>query len=1759
MAQEEQNNSTSSGEVRTFDKSLNEDVNDFHLPSSDWTQARNAINNSITGDLGKLGNEPGNSECIKISYPSATIIGFIYIIEDKWAVFSTDGSGVSEIGLFKESTCRYDTLVNDSCLDFKLENLIIGVAKSVANCTYKIYWDDGFNPSRNLEFNVNYMDLSILYDPTLDPNIYTDENSTIPWIQNCIDSNGNPYPWPANLPVIPNYVPGCITCTNTSALNCNKIRLALLIDPICIRIERGYAGGNLLNGSYMVAMAYAVKGQKISDLYVSNVQALFAPNNSASALDVFIESVDLNFDEVIVYTIATINQQTVVRQAGIYSTRQTRLSFDTIFDTWPAYPIEQVPIMTPIVNKSDAMYNVGDYLIRVGPTSKEDFNYQPLANQITCKWQSVEYDADYYHKGNHNTGYMRDEVYPFFIQWIYDTGDKSASYHIPGRPAITSERATQVVSTGNAIYGDDDEYWKVYSTASYTTSPNTTLPDGGVLLAEGLMSYWESSEIYPDDKPEIWNASAHTWSSIITPPYSGTINGLADYDLCARPIRHHKFPEDHVQGDPSKLAVRFKDGGDKIRIMGVAFDNIKAPRNNLTGDLIPGIVGYRILRGTRNGNKTVIAKGMINNMRSYGIPGNTTSLGLFPNYPYNDLRNDFYLSSSITQTVNDNVINGNAFPGVIGKGNFDFSPIDYTFHSPETNFNNPFLATKEFRIYDNIYGATVGKFEKSEKHPKEKLITDMCFLISSIGGIGLALLAANGERRTTFKSPQSVGLTGGLLGGYATGSFPSPIADIALLPAEKAAISAAQSAGASLIDSLMLLNTLTTGVSTNQGYNSLQTILHNIATSDSFTTTTENIQTRGYLDNIGSTFAIPLVTTIPLFLNAFSTGTDSIIELIKALLGYRDFAVRYHSHGFYNNSKSNFLINPTNLVPIRSLIESQRYLNPEIALIDKGSTAYGISHNRINNLYRSRTVHFRTVDDPKFPSFTDPGFYPYNGIQDTSRFTGGFDPYGKNAPDLDTLLKSQYQETCSSFYGALKVRIRNQYGQLNNIVQLPVGTCYTATTFNTTNGTQFPNGNILSGGSTGTLFSGDVYINRYTEKNTFFFFYDWLEGQPDGAQLDYSSHKMIPNPKYWANFNQFQTSDFTSGVMTDISNITFPTISNGTPADPRLPSDYYALDGPSTTSNSIVNIFKFDKRGWFYLFNSGVRDFFVESEINTAYREQGPLISEKFFDPYSGSDTKDLFSTAIIKSGNYYKYDISLSITKLFSNYVSWASMQTPQYNPYIAETCYVYKDWRVIYSLPDQYEGLKDGWKVFLPNNYYDFNNVPTCIKPINKSGAIIFFDAASPVQFQGTDQLETGLGTKLTIGDGGLFSQPLQALINVEASHEYGACQNRLSVINTPAGIFWINQNQGKILTVVSSKSGQSIKEVSNINLKWWFASYLPYQIVKDFPTFDLLDNPVIGVACQSVYDNQNGLLYFCKKDYSLKKEFKPSQELTDNGDVYYDGGNNFIIKSTGYVIELGNPNSPWDLYFDDASWTASYDPKTDSWIGWHDWHPNFCLPGKNTFMTVNPTDRSSIWIHNERCDLYCNYYGVDYPFEVEFTVNTGQDINSLRSIQYYLECYKYSPNCYDRFHALDFNFDEATIYNTEQTSGLLKLVLNPKNNPTDILTYPKINPTNINVLFSKVENKYRFNQFWDITEDRGEYYNALIPGFAERAIWDTQPNGYVRLLNANNLNYNKESLQRKKFRHYKVSVLLRKLVSGNKKMLVMLADVKNLLSPR
>jgi len=1915
--------------TRRFDKSLNEDVNSYHLPDNAWTHARNAINNSRTGDIGKLGNEPSNFKCIEIKYKTTVpgflpiIIGTIHLVEDVWAIFSTDKTR-SEIGIFKEDSCKYTAIVNAKCLNFNPGYLIKGVSRPTSKCNFTLYWDDGLNPSRTM---------SVIIDP-LRNNKYNNPLTPIPWVVKCFDQNGKPFPDPNNAD--PNYEPGCIDCQNINALDCDKLRLARFIKKPCVTVSKGFGSGTLLNGSYMVAVAYAIDGIKISDWYVSNVQPLFDHDNVSCSLDVKFEDMDLRYDEVQVAIISITNGQTASRLAGTYNTRQKNLSFDIIDNTWPAIPIEQIPIMTPIADKSDAMYSVNDYLLRVGPTSKFDFNYQPLANQIVTKWQSVEYPDKYYRNGGNNVGYLKDEVYAFFIRWIYDTGDKSSAYHIPGRSKgqFWTNPWDKSTPLDDAAYNDPrdaqpeldagftPETWQVFNTAAIDPAFTPyTLADGGTVIAEGVMGYWESSEKYPDNKQIIWNSVTNPlgggFNTTINPYSTYGSTSLNDLDLCGKPIRHHKFPDINLGSDPGSGKVGpleyYNPVNEKIRLLGVNFENIQPPLLNDGITLVPGIVGYEILRGTRNGNKTILAKGLICNMRKYDLTGeskNNTLKGSFANYPYNEIakptRPDIFLSS---QKVLGTTCDTNNTPASDAQwvyiGQEETYKDFFTFHSPDTSFTNPFLSAKEVKIHGEFNGDIVGKFEFSEKHPKHKLLTDWAFLLASFAGMAIAALEMNGERQINYKQPAYPGYSFGAIGGAAnsvgapaaTTLLSAPLNNFALL-GESWAAELLKTGGAAIggASAGFLIDNIANALDTAQYLTNTS-----LGVDGSFSKSVQDVTYNdGAYSNIPT--AIRFAFSSSLFFNYFARGTDTALELIRSIIQYRDHALRYHSHVFYSRYKHPQQHNT------RRVIENIKYMGPQILDFDQ--------YSRVNNLYRSSAVIFKTdttetATNGQYsnlligPAATD--HFAYTLVDDISRVPAtavndlwdgiygslsdsvkvikdptkakfsaysGYNTYSGISPGVTPGNAPTYYvghsgvQIASSHYVSLKQRVRNQYGQINNIKMVPVSVCLLDTDKCTVKKeipdpdffpdpdplpvtpltpqpgptpdpgpqpnpntdvpeepcppnairnafgncecvegyapdfdgncvkisdepVECPSGTIydpktgncitpgvsrlfsFGGCKSGTLFGGDVYLGRYTEKNTFFFFYDWLYDQPDGFQFNYAQHVMIPYPRYWANFNRFNTAEYVqtgdslfTSLVKSVKSLFSKQSSN--PSSLITPRDYYNLNGDVCIPFGL-NTFKFlsfeVKYAWFYLFNSGVKDFYVESEINIDLRDWGSVITEEHYDPWRFTDTKSLFDTLYIKSTNYYKYDFSLSYSKLWLNYLSWGNVQMISYDPLLTEFCYVYRPKRVIYSLQARLEDIKDNWYTFLPNNYYDFRNTVSCIKPVNKSGAFIFFDADSPQQFFGVDQLQTTGGTKLTIGDGGLFSQPLQSIVNTDKPYEYASCQDRLAVINIPDGLYWISQNQGKIFNY-----GGGLKELSSNSIKWWLATYLPSRLLTTFPNFAIVDNPVVGIGTQSIFDNQNGILYFTKKDYQLKN--LDDENLFPKGTkVVYDLSkmdDTFLLYPPGATVGTpfkltdgqGNLSPQAAVYFEDASWTISYDPKIDSWISYHDWHPSLVMPGKNTFMTVKG---NAIYKHNVLYNSYCNFYGVNYPFEVEYNVNTAQAITTLRSIEYQLECYKYATNGFDRFHELDYNFDEAVIYNTEQVSGLLILTLNNtiKLNPQDIISYPKYNPNipAFDILFSKEENKYRFNQFWDITNNRGEYNPAW-----KQVIWDTAPNGYVRTLNGVNLDYIKDPLQRKKFRHYTNTVFLRKKASSTNipvdtKMLVILTNNKELYSPR
>lgn len=1564
-----------------FNKGMLKDLDVAFNPEGVWTHARNAVNNTIFGQTGVIGNEPANKLCTTAPY---TIIGLIPIYGTEWAVFSTNNIS-SEVGVFDDSDCSYRKVVNDNCLNFSTDHLITGAARYGFDCTYSVYFSDGYNPDRVLNIdNPPY----ITKKKKVSADCYVDEK--------------------------------------TDKLDCEALRLAPLFKTPCVSIEKSVTGGNLVNGSYQVAIAYTINNIRVTDYVgLSNVQSLFEHAGLGGGLEVTIDSIDDQiFDEFELVLIATVFQATAARSIGFYSTKTNKISISNFPESLPVVPLSDIQLMTPAYEKSDAMFDVNGYLMRSGIYTKFDINYQPQANKIVSKWVETKVNADYYKKGGNAVSYMRDEVYSFFIRWIYNTGEKTASYHIPGRASVGSDR--RVIGGADALEslaGGVTRKWQAYDTSDITSTTSYNLPEvGGVVTKEGTMSYWESTEHYPDNRPDIWG------------------------DLCGKTIRHHKFPDNctsHIN----------TDDGLNINLLGVKFENISHPLDN-NGKPITSIVGYEILRGSREGNKTIIAKGLLNNMGEYTIdPENKDARkGLYQNYPFNDLRIDPFLSLEEVKG------------GCEGKG---YKPMGtfkdniFSFHSPETQFRDPYLSPFELKIHGEVSGSVDASFSPVYQHPEHKMLRDIVLFNAAIIGTGVGLIALKGkttistESTRTFRAGQTI---------------------------------TAVNSGGSL--------TVTSG-------------LGRIGSG-----TVESKEKSAIAENWAQAL-VGLASGTYMFTYFFGQGMEQTIRIMNSLITFQQYAYQYNGHGFYKNYACPVQSN------IRRRVQDAQYINPYLQ-------DFGLDY-RINNLFRNRIVAVRIDTDLDRPKTTD-----------DSRVTIGNLGLWKNP-------KTPFDRTTSAYYASLKVSMPAQYGQLASIIQIPVSSCV-----NTTQ----PDKDIKY--TSPVLFGGDVYINRYTEKNSFFLFNDWLFNQPDGARFDYMKYVNIPYPRYWIDSNDYNVSkliqpfaaaggaalttnillkelfpkkeDGTGGISSTLSTLISAVTGAGSLAaiastswkDKVLPNDYRHLDRMKSDCKSRVAFGIED--AYFYLFVNGVRDFFVESEVNLAQRDWGEQLSQQIYDPYRNTDLTSLFRSDIIKSGNYYKYDYSLSVSRLITTNTTWGSILPSSFDPKVAETCYSYYNNRVIYSLPQANELKKDNWRVYLANNYNDFDGIVTSVKQVNQSGCMILMKNHAPQMFPGVDQLQTQNGIKVTIGDSGLFTGNIQNLTNAETIYEQASCQSRLASINTAAGLFWVSQNQGKVYHF-----GNGMREISSNGLKWWFSKYLPSVLLKDFPKFELYDNPVAGVGVMLTFDNTNEILYLTKKDYQVKDEYK--------GKLVYYKGAKFLLGRR--KIQLGDPT-----YFNDASLTVSYDVKNQMWVSFHDWHPNLVVPSRSHFMTIVD---GGIWRHNDRCDKFCNFYGEDYPFEVEYVASTGQEIATLKSVEYQLECYKYANQCRDANHVLDYNFDHAVVYNTEQVSGVLKLIDKQKNDPLALLDYPFVQQSQITIMCSKEENKYRFNQFWDVTRNRGEF----TPNY--QTIWETAPNGYEKTLNPLYVDYDKSPLQRKKFRHYMTRVLLKRLVSDDIKMLFRISNNK------
>lgn len=698
------------------------------------------------------------------------------------------------------------------------------------------------------------------------------------------------------------------------------------------------------------------------------------------------------------------------------------------------------------------------------------------------------------------------------------------------------------------------------------------------------------------------------------------------------------------------------------------------------------------------------------------------------------------------------------------------------------------------------------------------------------------------------------------------------------------------------------------------------------------------------------------------------------------------------------------------------------------------------------------------------------------------------------------------KSTGSVYYATSKVINPNQYGALGSSSPVSMHSCVLSFTDSTEAGavTESP-----------ILYGGDCIITRFTFQKRMQFFSQNIANTNflDGTEYDYRKYRNIGYPRFWIDSTKYDFSELLSGNVVNFSKFS------------RTTTSKHNLDCKKGDKKSIVRI----DDAYMYLSNNAGLDFFVEADYNVDFR--GKQLNDQPYFSKMNRNVSDIFRSDRLQFEE--EFNISRAYSDIYTTEI-FAPIQRDDFDP--ADPIPTAQPNSVIYSLPSFNLQEVDNWQYFLPANYFAFRESDfgelTGIHKLDQDRVIFLFSKSSPFVSMGRDFLELEQsGRKVTIGDGGLFAQDPREIMPTD--NNYGACNSRYAFSNTHLGRYYPSERQGRILNFT-----ESLDDITRQGMSYWCKTYMPIALYNYFPTYPRVENPVSGVGYLTMFDSFNETIYITKRDFSPRREF------TD--DITYDTENN-TFRWRNNLISLRDPN-----YFTDISWTLSYSPLDKGFVSWHDWHPDWVLQRDNHFITVKD---KGVWKHNEAFDSFCNFYGTDFPFELEFISNSGQQISIPRSLEYLLEVYKYKNFGRDRFHVHHENFSHLIVHNTEQISVLLNLIYR-SSNPENDLQYPKKNTTNSvmwDILYSKEENKYRINQFWDATRNRGEFSNQEIH------LFPTDESGYKQVVNPAGVDIDKPEEQRKKFRHYWTKFRLIKSISGANKFICKLFNIKTLLSIR
>lgn len=1710
-------------------------VTDLHLLNTDasnYTFALNAVQEDFSGQTNFRQNEPSARNSVNFP-PGYQVVGFCEVVEQNRTIYLLSNGTTNQIGEVmncnrKDVTdliqpvfckdcpefagtektplqlqtpipyCQYQLRISDICPSVNLcpegvdpipytngclgwdFNYPIDIEYKITDCSLNIYFVDGLNEDRFLYFDY------VNNDPT-QALVVQDRFK----FQVCTQDDN------------------CQTPIYCNAIDCEKIKFNPNYDQPCVEFLGFVNGGNLKAGSYQVLIAYADSfGNTISNYFAaSEIAPLFVnqitfETNYVTNKALSFEILNLKNDSIFQYyniVIAqTIDAFTNFKFVGTFSTTQTSYVYTGYENTLQDVDPTVLFARRPFYQNSKGITTANDFLFKTGTQEYPLLNLQPVANAIHLQWETVALKEGAYFDPN-NTFYFRtfqrDEIYPFGLIFEFNNGRETCTLHIPGRPSISTDLTP--ISSGNPDYVPNvicdgsipptsKPKWQVYNTGSVVGGDYQYLQGCEVdkCWEYGEFSYWESTETYPNI-PEVWGE-----------------------ELCGKPIRHHKFPDcaiTHIHD--RKDATAIYSANNYIFPIGVRVDHqsvLTALDNAVTSGLITAeqrgqLTGYRLVRGNRVGNKSITAKGMLYNMFQYqGVGTDSTNTYYFPNYPYNDLRQDAFLGNSVSL--------------------LDFTR--YTFHSPDTSFENSALGDI-LKVETEEYGQSDGYFTHSECQAQQKFLTIFAQAIAF--GLGIAAaISATGEKQC--KQITYEGNINDQINDFPVPSVSGGSEANTLTPGTVA--EGTGTSGTSGTINTKISTTIkkekyneTETPSTLEGVNAQSTTdgsnvppaSSNTVTIGGFKDQLTTTDSTGSSVNVNNPHSVQYTTckgqpyqifnaggtssetnpgqiVLNSILSILSVGgtvlqrvmlgiieMDKIIDTLNELIPYINYSMQYNSIGKYNSYS---VPSVGNLV---RQIQKSAYLDPYIQDIDEPSANPSSLFEtiRVNNWDRESSVYVKLNNNLSNPTHIDDSKC---AMRDVFSNTSGLDQH--------------FNRNISGYYVSLKNNIPNQYGQLCNIEYLE---------------TDAPNICSFSLDPSVTyttcqtkVFGGDTFINRFALKRKMPFFTHTMCKLPNGSDVLYNELFNVGAVKYYFNTPQplLQRVIGNGDSLADIAGsiLTIPQ----TILTSMVNTSVLSLINDNAHNFDVHDEELFYQKGLVTLFNYGIPYFLVESDVNVDFR-YGQNNTDKDFFPHN-SDLKNWLEEGEvpISTDNYYFYNKTYSKQNKESEICTSCITDVRQ-----LLDCNTVHTNRITYSENSSTELNNDNWLIFKANSFYDF---PLTLGKlitadgIESSKVLVRLEMGTEI-FNAYNVLQS-TGENVQVGTGGIFQTRPQDVAITKLG--FAGTQHR-DILHTEFGHIWADAPRGNVF--IMGGGGGGIEEVAKAGMENWFKENLPFQIKKDFPNIVNIDNNLNGIGLHYCFDRRFSRFLITKLDYKVLDPFVVQYDPITQ--TFY-----IIIDSVNKVVSLTDTR-----YFCNKSWTASYNLKDKSWTSFHTYTPNFYVQHIDTFdsaifkpIMINNqlAKQQKLYTHNYSNKSYQVFYDKLEPFIIEFQAKQSLNNNTLNSIEYYLDVIRYH-NEFDTFYDRTKTFNKGYIYNERQTSGLLHFHVSDPNNLTEVDTYPEQVQFGYKILTTNSENIWRFNDFWDV----GTSQTNNVPLFLNDC------NNVNKQLNSQAINYNKPDLDRQLLR--------------------------------